>query len=183
MTTPPIVNPTGIHHVAYACRDVAATVHFYEELVGFPLIHTEVDGAGDNYMRHLFFDTGDGSSMAFFELHGMGERDDYSTAVSTGNGLPVWVNHIAFGATEQSQIEVRARMDAGGVPPVMDVDHGWCHSLYYLDPNQILIEFCRDTPGVTPDPAEAHRLLTETVRPRPPATITLHEGANHAPTP
>lgn len=183
MTPAPIVNPSGIHHVAYACRDTAATVRFYEDLVGFPLVHTEVDGGGDNYMRHLFFDTGDGSCMAFFELHGMGERDDYSTAVSTGNGLPVWVNHIAFGATAESQAAVRARMDDAAVAPVMEVDHGWCYSLYYLDPNQILIEFCRDTPGVTPDRDEAHRLLTATVRPRPQAVITLHEGAAHAPTP
>lgn len=173
----------GIHHVAYACRDTAATVSFYDELVGFPLVHTEVDGGPDGYMRHLFFDTGDGSCLAFFELSGMGERDDWSSAVSTGNGLPVWVNHIAFGADEERQREVRERMDAAGVPPLMEVNHGWCHSLYYVDPNQIMIEFCRDTPGFVPDPERAHGLLTAPITARPPADVTLHEGAAHAPTP
>ena len=31
-----------LHHVAYATRDVDATTHFYEDLMGFPLVHTEV---------------------------------------------------------------------------------------------------------------------------------------------
>ena len=30
----------------------------------------------------------------------------------------------------------------------------------YADPNGIMVELCRDTPGFTPNPAEAHRLLT-----------------------
>jgi catechol 2,3-dioxygenase-like lactoylglutathione lyase family enzyme len=175
--------PPGIHHVAYACRDVDETVDFYENLIGFPLVHTEVDGHEKGYMRHLFFDTGDRSALAFFQLHNMGERKDFSTAISTGNGLPVWVNHIAFGATEEFQKEVRGRLDAAGIDPVMEVDHGWCHSLYYLDPNQILIEFCRDTPGFEPNPEEAHALLTATVRPRPPANVIIHKGAEHAPNP
>ena len=55
----------GIHHVAYATRDTAATVRFYEELLGFPLVNTEIDGGPDGFMRHLFFDTGDGVCIAF----------------------------------------------------------------------------------------------------------------------
>lgn len=177
------VTVPGIHHVAYATRDTAATVHFYEDLMGFPLVHTEIDGSPAGFMRHLFFDTGDGVCIAFFELHNMGERADFDTAVSTAAGLPVWVNHIAFGATEERQRTVRAAMDAEGIEPLMEVDHGWCHSLYYLDPNQIMVELCRDTPGLTPDPATARELLTATVRPRPPAVVTMHGGAEHAPTP
>ena len=173
----------GIHHVAYATRDTAATVRFYEELLGFPLVNTEIDGGPDGFMRHLFFDTGDGVCIAFFELHNMGERADFDTAVSTAAGLPVWVNHIAFGATEERQRAERERLDAAGIEALMDIDHGWCHSLYYLDPNNIMIEFCRDTPGIEADPATAHELLTATSRPRPAAKVTLHEGASHAPTP
>ena len=38
-----------------------------------------------------------------------------------------------------------------GVGPLMEIDHGRCHSLYYVDPNGIMVEFCRDTPGIEPD--------------------------------
>ena len=143
----------AIHHVAYACRDCEQTRHFYEDLVGFPLLHTEVSRVpkGDGFFRHLFFDTGDGSALAFFEVHGIGERPEWTTAVSTGCGLPVWINHIAFAATEERQRSVRAAFTAAGIAPLMEIDHDWCYSLYYLDPNGIMIEFCRDTPGMTID--------------------------------
>ena len=159
----PVVRTTGMHHVAYACKDIEATHHFYEELMGFKLIHTEVvPFKGGGYFRHIFYDTGDGSCIAFFDVHGAGEEEGWRSDISTGNGLPVWVNHIAFGATQESQQAAKARMTAAGVEPLMEVDHGWCHSLYYVDPNGIMVEFCRDTPGVIPNPEGARSLFTAT---------------------
>ncbi|MGI9030567.1 MAG: VOC family protein [Ilumatobacteraceae bacterium] len=155
--------PVGMHHVAYACRDVEATHHFYEDLMGFPLVHTEFEPReGGAYLRHVFYDLGDGTCIAFFDLNGMGEREGWTSAISTGNGLPVWVNHVAFKADQVRQDEVRARMAGEGIEPLMDIDHGWCHSLYFVDPNGIMVELCRDTPGIEADPAEATRLLRAT---------------------
>jgi len=47
--------PVGLHHVAYACKDPEATRHFYEDLCGFPLVHTEVTRIPDteSFFRHL----------------------------------------------------------------------------------------------------------------------------------
>ncbi len=149
---------TGFHHVAYACRDLVATTAFYETL-GFPLVHTEVSGTPAGFLRHVFFDTGDGSCLAFFDVHGVGESADWKSEISTGNGLPVWVNHVAFRSSVEHQHEVRSRMEAAGHVPLMELDHEWCQSLYYVDPNGIMIEFCRDTPGFVANPEEAHRLL------------------------
>ena len=153
-----------IHHVAYATRDVDATTHFYEDLMGFPLVHTEVQGRGDSWIRHVFYDIGpnergEPESIAFFQFEQIGEQPDWTSDLSDGVGLPFWVNHCAFRATEAKQEEVRARMAAEGIEPVMEQDHGWCHSLYYLDPNGIMVELCRDTPGFVPDPTEAKRLV------------------------
>ena len=153
---------TGFHHVAYACRDAEATRHFYADLMGMPLVHTEVKHEGDGFFRHLFFDTGDGSCIAFFEVSGMGEAPDYSTQISTGNGLPVWVNHVAFGADEDSTEAVRQRMTEEGIVPFMELDHGWGVSLYYMDPNGIMVEMCRDTTGFAVDPKEATARVTST---------------------
>ena len=63
---------SGFHHVAFACKDPEETRHFYEDLLGFPLIHTEIDGDETGGMKHLFFDLGDGSSMAFSPLKVIG---------------------------------------------------------------------------------------------------------------
>jgi catechol 2,3-dioxygenase-like lactoylglutathione lyase family enzyme len=158
----PTNRPVGVHHVAYACKDVEATRHFYEDLCGFPLVHTEVTRIPDteSFFRHLFFDLGDGSCIAFFDMHGMGEKPDWKSDISDSVGLPIWVNHIAFNADSERQQQAKATMSAGGVEPLMDVDHGWCHSIYYVDPNGIMVEFCRDTPGFTSDPVEARASLT-----------------------
>jgi glyoxylase I family protein len=160
------VRTTGFHHVAYACRDLAATTRFYEDLLGFPLVHTEVsEPRPGSVVRHIFHDLGDGSAIAFFQFENVGEQPGWSAAVSTGNGLPVWVNHVAFAADAERQEEVRRRMAAEGVEPLMEVDHGWCHSLYFVDPNGIMVELCRDTPGFTPDPGHAHQLVRDAVEP------------------
>lgn len=153
-----------LHHVAYATRDVEATRHFYEDLMGFPLVYTEVQRHGPAWMRHLFFDigpdaNGEAEAIAFFEFANVGEQPEWSTDLSQSVGVPVWVNHCAFRATEERQEEVRAKMAAEGIEPLMEQDHGWCHSIYWLDPNGIMVELCRDTPGFTPEPAEARRLL------------------------
>jgi hypothetical protein len=55
-------------------------------------------------------------------------------------------------------------MELADIKPLMEIDHGWCHSLYYLDPNGIMVEFCRDTPGIKPDPEAARSLFTATDR-------------------
>lgn len=154
-----------LHHVAYCTKDVEATRHFYEDLMGFPLVHSEITVNGESWLRHIFFDIGPDEqgrheAIAFFEVHGVGEQPDFTTSISDRVGLPVWINHCAFRATVELQDEVRSRMDAAGIAPLMDLDHGWCHSLYYLDPNGIMVELCRDTPGFTPNPAEATRRLT-----------------------
>ena len=158
-------SPVGLHHVAYACKDIEATHHFYEDLMGFTLVHTEVESfENGGFFRHVFYDLGDGTCIAFFDVHGVGEKPDWSSEISKGVGLPVWVNHIAFKADEAKQAAVKERMELADVKPLMEIDHGWCHSLYYLDPNGIMVEFCRDTPGITPDPEAARSLFTATDR-------------------
>jgi catechol 2,3-dioxygenase-like lactoylglutathione lyase family enzyme len=153
---------TGFHHVAFGCRDLHETVKFYEA-IGFPLVHTEVNGrvidGVEHFLRHVFFDLGNGSSLAFFDLHGVGEEPSWTTDLAEGTKTPKWVNHVAFRATEERQQDARARMDSLGVKPFMEADHGWCQSIYYLDPNGIMIEFCRDTPGFVPDRDAALKLL------------------------
>ena len=149
----------GFHHVAFACRDLDATVAFYQGLLEFPLVHTEMQGNAEGFLRHVFFDLGDGSSLAFFYLQGIGEPKDYPTAISTDLGLPILVNHVAFRADQARYDQVKETMTAQLIKPVMEADHGWCRSVYYADPNGILIEFCVDSPGFKPDPKAAMDLL------------------------
>ena len=122
-------------------------------------------------MRHIFFDLGDGSALAFFDLHGVGEPEGFKTDISTALDLPLWVNHLAFKADNARVEEVRTKMDAEGIEPVMDIDHGWCHSLYYKDPNGIMIEFCEDTPGFEANREQARAMITQIPEKKAPEKV------------
>ena len=153
----------AFHHVAYSTKDLDATRHFYEDLFGFPLVNTEFPDREEGWIKHVFFATGNGQCIAFFAFENIGERDDWATDVNESLGVPVFINHAAFEATEEMQEEVRTRMAAEGIEPTMEIDHGWCYSLYFLDPNQVLVELCRDTTGMPRDEKEAARLLAAPV--------------------
>ena len=162
----------AFHHVAFATRDLEATHEFYEGLLGFPLVHSEFSehpAEGDrphSWVKHVFYDTGDGECIAFFARENMGEQADFSTDVSKSVGLPVWVNHVAVRADDRMRAAVRERMAGAGAAPLMEIDHDWCHSHYYLDPNGILVELCADTPGMTADPQQALEIMRAPVRGR-----------------
>jgi len=152
---------SGFHHVAFACRDASATHRFYSDVLELPLLHTELSQFQDGWFRHFFYGLGDGSSIAFFELHGVGEPEPLKTAVSTDLGLPIWVNHVALRVDRETQARLATRVRDGGFRVVMEHDHGWCHSVYLRDPNGILVELCVDSEtGMPTDRDEAERLRT-----------------------
>lgn len=149
----------GLHHVAFACRDLRATHRFYNEILEMPLVHTELTKAGDGWFRHVFYELEGNSAVAFFDLHGMGEPKEMKTAISTDLGLPLWVNHLALRVTRERQKALEARLKAYGVEITMKLDHGWCWSTYFTDPNGILLELCCDRPAMPREPERALELL------------------------
>jgi len=156
----------GFHHVALATRDLPATHRFYTEVMGFELAKVVAGKSPEGgWAKHVFYRTPGGDLMAFWELHDMPVRDDWSPAISTGAGLPVWVNHIAFRA-ELGEIDERKKRWLEAGHDVMEVDHGFCVSVYTVDPNGILVEWCADAQALDEtDRAEAERLLAA---PNPP---------------
>jgi catechol 2,3-dioxygenase-like lactoylglutathione lyase family enzyme len=151
----------AFHHVALATRDLRATHAFYTDAMGFDLVRVEaIPTMGGGWARHAFYDTGDGM-IAFWDLHGDAEvPDDFSPAISTGLGLPEWVNHLAFTATNRASLDaaIDRWLDTGR--DVLEIDHGWCTSIYTTDPNGILVEWCTTTRAFDDtDRREAARLL------------------------
>ena len=100
----------AFHHLALATTDLAETHRFYTEAMGFELVMvegapTEVEGG---WLRHVLYDTGDGTLLAFAELHDDRCRD-FDPAISRGLGLPSWVNHIAFAVRRPRRARRRTR--------------------------------------------------------------------------
>jgi catechol 2,3-dioxygenase-like lactoylglutathione lyase family enzyme len=162
MTDENSVRSKSLHHVAYATRDPEATYEFYSKKLGMRLLRTENHLQGEGHFRHFFFDMGHGECLAFFSVSNVGEEADFRTPISTGNGLPIWVNHLAFALDDLEELEVmKKRLQSHGVEHMHEIDHGWCHSLYTVDPNGIMVEFCvtTDAEGFLQTEEEALRLL------------------------
>lgn len=137
----------GLHHVAYRCRDAEETRHFYEDILGLPLVDTvvvenSISTTGDRVsFAHFFFEMTDGSMIAFFDL-----GDGRTTAPDPKT--PAFVNHIAFTVDGEAELlDLKRRLETAGVKVDGPMVHETTHSIYFFDPNGVRMEFAFSTPG------------------------------------
>lgn len=161
---PENMKPKGIHHIAFASKDTQATFDFYHNKLGMNLVRTENHRQQDGYFRHFFFDMGNEQMIGFFEVNNVGEKPDYKTDLSESVGLPLWVNHIAFNVESEARYkEIKQRAKANGVAFLAQVDHDWVKSIYFMDPNGLMLEYTYEVPGkLEQDPQDletAYKLL------------------------
>jgi Lactoylglutathione lyase and related lyases len=158
-----MVPVNGLHHFAWRCRDAEETRHFYEDILGLPLVHIvraeRVPSTGEYCpFVHLFFQMKDGSHIAFFDL------GDDQTAEPSAN-TPAWVNHLALAVEDLPALErAKASLEAAGIPILGITDHHFIRSIYFFDPNGIRLELTTDV-GLTEYKAEklgsAHQELAD----------------------
>ena len=166
----------GYHHLAIATKDTKANHDFYTKAMGFSLDHCEAGPTQEGgWVKHFFYNTGDGSMIAFWEMH-IEEypAESYNTSIADGLGLPHWTNHIAFSAKDLSELEEHRKRWVEYGCEVRQLDHRWCRSIYTEDPNGIMVEFCADTTGLTQkERDEAEQLLFDPDPPQqgPPQVI------------
>jgi catechol 2,3-dioxygenase-like lactoylglutathione lyase family enzyme len=162
----------AVHHVALATKDPEATHRFYTEAMGFSLAKVVAGETEQGWSKHIFYDTGDGGFIAFWDIHD-DRINDYRTDVSTGVGLPIWVNHLAFSAHSLDELDAAKQRWLDHGITVMYADHDWCRSIYTTDPNGILVEFCAMTRDLNAgDATEALELLNNPNPPLDPPIVT-----------
>jgi catechol 2,3-dioxygenase-like lactoylglutathione lyase family enzyme len=141
-----------LNHVAYITTDTGATYRFYTEVLGFKLV-AAVRGEYDPESRsekrslHTFFAMGSGEVIAFFDIEGM-ERPKKDNA-------PTWSRHFAMsvGSHEELMAWRQRLLDHDvQVSPVVDHDGVW-FSIYFPDPNDILLELTYQARDLTEDDA------------------------------
>jgi catechol 2,3-dioxygenase-like lactoylglutathione lyase family enzyme len=141
----------GFHHVAIVTKDLEASHRFYTEACGFELRGVDViPFPKTGWARHLFYDTGNGEMLALWDIHS-DELPDFDPAISTGLGLPNFVNHIAFAADDLDDLDARKDRWLAHGHDVVLIDHGWCTSIYADDPSGNMMEFCTTTRELTDD--------------------------------
>jgi catechol 2,3-dioxygenase-like lactoylglutathione lyase family enzyme len=113
----PLLSPTtrGVHHLALCTDDMKATIEFHVEVLGMPLLHAMKvppglgTGPGNRRnppyerVRHYFFDMGNDSLLAFFEIPKGEEPAGNRNAIGA-------MQHCAFVVTAERFREVEARL-------------------------------------------------------------------------
>lgn len=161
----------GLHHLGLATNDYEATVDFYTNIIGWEIAWQDMMKGPDGSvaMRHVFFDTGDGSYVAFMALTPKipGVPESWSTDINSGLGVPPHVYHFAFwldSLEELKEYQQTLRDRGATVSEIYDHD-GWCSGIVLRDPNGLLIEFACTTRELTED----DKLLKPRGAPKVPA--------------
>ncbi len=93
---------SGIHHVAYRCKDAKQTVEFYRDVfdmdytTAFAEDHVPSTGEYDPYM-HVFLDAGNGNVLAFFEL-------PTQPPMGRDPNTPTWTQHLALEVLQPTRL-------------------------------------------------------------------------------
>ena len=145
----------GLHHNAYRCRDSEETRAFYEDFLGLKLAHALRIGESRTgrsvQALHTFFELGDGSFLAFFEVPEMPfefkRQHDFDL-------------HIALASDDATMDSMVAKARAAGQDVRGPVDHGFIRSIYLRDPNGYVVELTAPIPGAEePSRDAAHDVL------------------------
>lgn len=157
----------GVNHVALVCRDMAATVRFYRDVLGMPLTKTlNIPGGG----QHFFFDIGNGDHLAFFWFPNAPEAQPgvSSPAALPGKGEIATahgsMNHLSFNVPLERFEAYRQKLKAKGVEVSMVLDHDdspstvakefhegvYVRSFYFRGPDGELLEFAAWTRELGP---------------------------------
>jgi catechol 2,3-dioxygenase-like lactoylglutathione lyase family enzyme len=137
----------GWSHYAIVTHDMEATRHFWEDLLGMPLVASLVGDEDWTHNKksnfvHCFFELGDGSGVAFFQF-AEGAREEKFQITRDAYEL-----HLALGVDGKDRLmEYKKRLEASGVELVNEIDHGICHSIYMHDPNGMSVELTTALPG------------------------------------
>lgn len=157
----------GINHIALVCRDMKETVEFYSGVLGMPLVKTvQLPDGG----QHFFFDCGGGAAVAFFwwkdgppAAPGIASVKSFPYESMTAVGS---MNHIAFDMEESELESAVEKLQAAGIPhthAVVNHDDSqmgvaqemhegvFVRSVYFTDPNGIMMEFAAYTKEFTPE--------------------------------
>lgn len=137
----------GVHHLALTTDDMKATTEFYVRILGMPLVHAMKVPAGlgtgpknrgnppYEEIRHYFFDMGNDSLLAFFEIP-KGEEPQTNRNAIGG------MQHVAFAVTQTRFDDILARLEKHDIPNSGPIEQlPGMFGVYFYDPNGIRLEF------------------------------------------
>lgn len=144
----------GVHHIGLVTLDLDRTIEFYTAKMGFAIAWCDIiEPAEGGKIKHVFFDMGDGTLMAFMAPEKVpGLPAEFSTDINAAQNLPNAFYHCAFHLDSVEALEARREeLLAKGIDVTVVVDHEWCRSIYLRDPNGLQLEYCVSVRGFNDD--------------------------------
>ncbi|BAO86460.1 hypothetical protein BSFA1_14830 [Burkholderia sp. SFA1] len=168
----------GVDHTARPTWRLKETVEFYRDVLGLPLIHTiSARGWGPAThpdFLHFFFDSGNGSTIAFFHYLGSQEPETLNGRAAHPPRPDDHVfdaTHTAWLVDTQDELQAwKSRLEARGVDVSVETAHEVIESIYFRDPNGYFIEITRKLRALAPLDARDAAATLE-------AAIELQNGA------
>jgi catechol 2,3-dioxygenase-like lactoylglutathione lyase family enzyme len=131
-----MIKYTGVNHLAMATNDMDMTIRFWRDLLEMRL----VAGLGRKGYRHYFFEISENDMIAFFEWNEIEKIPEKDHGVPVKG--PFAFDHVSFGVENDDEIwRIKDRLETAGFWVSEVIDHGFIHSIYSFDPNNIPIEF------------------------------------------
>ncbi len=131
-----MVKYSGINHLAMVTGDMDRTIRFWRDLLGMRL----VAGLGGSRYKHYFFEISEHDMIAFFEWPGVEKITERDHGAPVRG--PIAFDHVSFGVeTDEDLWRLKDRLEAAGIWVSEVINHGFIHSIYAFDPNNIPIEF------------------------------------------
>lgn len=155
---------TNTQHTAYRCRDAEQTRWFCEDVLGLKLAaalafdqHSGAESVPRKYM-HLFFALGDGNLLAFFDDPDHVDSDYFDEKMDGFN------SHISMEVEDmESLLAMQKRIRDAGVTCLGPLDHGFAHSIYFYDPNNVQMELICKAEGYDQIMAEASKAAHQSI--------------------
>jgi catechol 2,3-dioxygenase-like lactoylglutathione lyase family enzyme len=127
------IQAQGVHHVTFVGSNREATIEFYQDFLGMPLVFEQpnLDVPDET---HLYFDPGDGRLITFF-VRPTRQNDPTHNPEGIGN-----LHHIAFNVSRATYTQIARRLQERNIWNTGPIDRGFMDSIYFRDPNGQLLE-------------------------------------------
>jgi glyoxylase I family protein len=148
-----------LDHLAFPSFDAGETYRFYTEVMGLSLVFA-MEGDAKAWKARSFlltsFAIGDGRVLDFFEYDGIKRPGD--------DGLPKDIRHVAMAVESSDALEAwKRRLEAHAVSYWTEEHGPKRESIYFSDPNGVLIELTDEAASASPERASVARAV-EVVR-------------------
>ncbi len=139
-----MARPNGIHHLAIMTADVKTQIAFFSDVLGMRLTALYWMHNVDGYF-HAFMELNPSCSIAFVFAPAVAEIPVEPGISHAGNPVAPCAagvaQHIAFNVdTQEELLAMRDRIRSHGVRVLGPLDHGFCQSIYFGGPENLVLE-------------------------------------------